>query len=407
VSENPTVGIVDNDQSMREQFADLVATVEDEAFGRRPAACLIKGRRDGMTLKNTLGAGTRLSGVEATRTAEFRGGSYNAIGMFVDRAPVDECRACPFERSEASDTAARPPRCSRALTHSIVAGRTLLSDDIQEELRSDDNSMRAGLMPAEISFEEVAVCVGALIAQVTGSSRIEQFGRTCTLYPGDWCLIEARHSFECRTFDERNECLIMRLEGPFETGQLTTLRQAASRRCSSAFGLSRILMQSIIEAVHQTDRMHPCRRTRLKKALINMTWDAVREQLDSPLVPVHRNITGARIKAHIEQNLVDPELSVNRIATSCGMSIRTAHRAFESDPAGSVSGYIRMRRLSHCAASLRDPNQAHRSITDICFSCGFNSTSHFSRLFKENFGVSPREYRTRPVSVSGTHSLAA
>src|SRR4029453_1756990 len=114
-----------------------------------------------------------------------------------------------------------------------------------------------------------------------------------------------------------------------------TLRQAASRRCLSAFGLSRILMQSIIEAVHQTDRMHPCRRTRLKKALINMTWDAVREQLDSPLVPVHRNITVARIKAHIEQNLVDPELSVNRIATSCGMSIRTAHRAFESDPAGS------------------------------------------------------------------------
>ena len=56
--------------------------------------------------------------------------------------------------------------------------------------------------------------------------------------------------------------------------------------------------------------------------------------------------------------------------------------------------YKSHRRLSHCAASLRDPSQAHRSITDICFSYGFNSTSHFSRLFKERFGIAPRDYRS-------------
>ena len=52
-----------------------------------------------------------------------------------------------------------------------------------------------------------------------------------------------------------------------------------------------------------------------------------------------------------------------------------------------------MRRVERCADDLRDPGQAHRPITDICFSWGFNSTSHFSRLFKERFGVTPRGYR--------------
>jgi len=75
------------------------------------------------------------------------------------------------------------------------------------------------------------------------------------------------------------------------------------------------------------------------------------------------------------------------------MSLRSVHRAFATDPAGSASRYVWMRRVERCADDLRDPGQAHRPITDICFSWGFNSTSHFSRLFKERFGVTPRGYR--------------
>jgi AraC-like DNA-binding protein len=201
--------------------------------------------------------------------------------------------------------------------------------------------------------------------------------------------------------------LILRLEGSFEPQKLLLLRQSGTRRCSSRSGLSRILLRLITEATDQADRLHPCHRTRLKRAIIETIWDAAREQLDAPLAPVHRDVTSARVKAYIERHLADPELSVNSIAASCAMSVRTIHRAFESDPAGSVSDYIWARRLRHCAASLRDPIQVHRSITDVCFSWGFNSTSHFSRLFKERFGVSPREYRTGQDSVAGTQSLAA
>jgi AraC family transcriptional regulator, positive regulator of tynA and feaB len=51
------------------------------------------------------------------------------------------------------------------------------------------------------------------------------------------------------------------------------------------------------------------------------------------------------------------------------------------------------RRLIRCAEALRDPSRAHLSVTDICFSYGFSSSSHFSRLFKDRFGVPPVRYR--------------
>ncbi|MGO9397191.1 MAG: helix-turn-helix domain-containing protein [Xanthobacteraceae bacterium] len=69
------------------------------------------------------------------------------------------------------------------------------------------------------------------------------------------------------------------------------------------------------------------------------------------------------------------------------------HRHFAEDPAGSVSRYLWQRRLIRCTEALRDPSQAHRSITDVCFLYGFSSSSHFSRLFKDQFGVSPIQYR--------------
>lgn len=60
---------------------------------------------------------------------------------------------------------------------------------------------------------------------------------------------------------------------------------------------------------------------------------------------------------------------------------------------GSVSSYLWKRRVVQCAAALKNPQEMHRSITDIALSWGFSSSSHFSRVFRSTLGVSPRSYR--------------
>ena len=124
-----------------------------------------------------------------------------------------------------------------------------------------------------------------------------------------------------------------------------------------------------------------------------MTWDALREQIETPPVIGYRDERSIRVKAYIDSQLADPELNVERIAHACNISVRGLRRLFAEDPTGSVSRYLWCRRLIRCAEALRDPSQAHRSITDVCFSYGFTSSSHFSRLFKDRFGVPPVRYR--------------
>ncbi|HJS38659.1 MAG TPA: AraC family transcriptional regulator [Burkholderiales bacterium] len=42
---------------------------------------------------------------------------------------------------------------------------------------------------------------------------------------------------------------------------------------------------------------------------------------------------------------------------------------------------------------LEDPREATRTITSILLGAGFSSAAHFSRLFRQRYGASPREWR--------------
>ena len=57
------------------------------------------------------------------------------------------------------------------------------------------------------------------------------------------------------------------------------------------------------------------------------------------------------------------------------------------------STYLRTRRLERCRLDLTSPMFASLSISEICFRWGFNGSAHFSRAFKDRYGVSPRDYR--------------
>jgi AraC-like DNA-binding protein len=59
-------------------------------------------------------------------------------------------------------------------------------------------------------------------------------------------------------------------------------------------------------------------------------------------------------------------------------------------------------RLEACRRELGDPQQGHRSISDIAFGWGFNDAAHFSRAFRERFGLSPREWRASNSSTRRT-----
>ena len=232
-----------------------------------------------------------------------------------------------------------------------------------------------------------------LMFQVSGSCRVEQQASSCTLRPDDWCLVDTGSPFHISSLSIHNENLSLRLERPSDPEVLALFARGIGHRWRGTTGVSRILEATVKETFNQMNCLRHIGDAGLERAIAGMAWHALREQVEAPPVLGHDDVQRARIKTFIESRLDDPELSVDAIAQACGMSIRSVHRAFETEPGGSVSNYVWIRRLSRCAAELRNPGQAHRPITEVCFAWGFNSTSHFSRLFKERFGVTPREYR--------------
>jgi AraC-like DNA-binding protein len=114
---------------------------------------------------------------------------------------------------------------------------------------------------------------------------------------------------------------------------------------------------------------------------------AITRRSRNPLL-IRRN----QAKSFIDRNFGISDLSVAAIAGSLKVSQRYLQMAFEGDTVSPLQ-YLRERRLNACARLLRDPRQRGRSITEISFSCGFNSSAHFSTQFRLKYGLSPREYR--------------
>lgn len=99
-----------------------------------------------------------------------------------------------------------------------------------------------------------------------------------------------------------------------------------------------------------------------------------------------------RIYAFIEEHLSDPQLSPTLVARSNHLSIRYLHKLFETQGM-TVAAWIRECRLERCRNDLLDPGLRAQSVSYIAARRGFPEPSHFSRVFRQAYGVPPSEYR--------------
>lgn len=110
-----------------------------------------------------------------------------------------------------------------------------------------------------------------------------------------------------------------------------------------------------------------------------------------------RTLTLNRIQHYIISNLADPALNPQTIAGGNGITPRYLHHLFE-DVGTSVSNWIKTRRLERCRDDIHCSQATGRSITEVAYAWGFNNPSHFSKAFKKQFGLSPRDYRRRAAA---------
>ncbi|NUW30657.1 helix-turn-helix domain-containing protein [Nonomuraea sp. SMC257] len=99
-----------------------------------------------------------------------------------------------------------------------------------------------------------------------------------------------------------------------------------------------------------------------------------------------------RVDAFIEEHLGDPGLDPAAVAAAHHVSLRQLHRLFEPRSA-TVAAWIRHRRLERCRRDLADPALSGVPVSGVAAHWGLPGAAHFSRLFRQAYGMPPAEYR--------------
>ncbi|MCO6005337.1 helix-turn-helix domain-containing protein [Actinoallomurus purpureus] len=151
------------------------------------------------------------------------------------------------------------------------------------------------------------------------------------------------------------------------------------------------LLLAQLDALGETAGTLTCKAAKRAR---NATLHLIRGILDAELSSEARSShMRSRAERYIDRNLRDPSLDPNTIAKDLGVSLRTLHRTFaESDE--SVMAYVRRQRLDHARIEMSTQDSSV-TIAYLAARWQFSDAAHFSRAFRQRFGLTPTQYRKR------------
>jgi len=99
----------------------------------------------------------------------------------------------------------------------------------------------------------------------------------------------------------------------------------------------------------------------------------------------------AEVIEYVNTNYAEP-IRAEQLARLIGVSVSQLNRKFAKVMGKSPIRYLVSVRVNKAINRLINTDD---SVTEICFSCGFNNQTYFNRQFKAITGFSPRDYRNR------------
>ncbi|WP_270934204.1 helix-turn-helix domain-containing protein [Falsiroseomonas oryzae] len=199
-------------------------------------------------------------------------------------------------------------------------------------------------------------------------------------------------SLDAVFFSERSDIEWLCLFVPREVVPEIGIALHASRDTPLESGMGRILAAYLTQLAAEVPT--------LDASEVPRVVESARAMIAASLVPSADAMAAAgatidstqisRVKALIRQNLGSAVLGPERLCRLAGVSRSRLYRMFE--PHGGVAHYIQSERLRAVSRALADPMD-NRTISAIAEDIGFFDSSAFSRLFRQRFGCTPRDFR--------------
>lgn len=97
-----------------------------------------------------------------------------------------------------------------------------------------------------------------------------------------------------------------------------------------------------------------------------------------------------KVREIVEANFINYEFSVEQLCKLIFMSHSQLHRKLDALTGCSPNKFIRIVRLNKAKELLTNPSL---SIAAIALDCGYNDPGYFARIFKQEMGITPQEWR--------------
>ena len=95
------------------------------------------------------------------------------------------------------------------------------------------------------------------------------------------------------------------------------------------------------------------------------------------------------VMQYIREHINEP-LNREMLAAVAGFSVPHFHRVFTAHVGESAASYVRRLRLERAGRKLR---MGAVNITEVALAAGYDTHAAFSKAFKQQFNLSPREFR--------------
>lgn len=279
---------------------------------------------------------------------------------------------------------------SEARSEGVFRGRLVHCDAGDVKLcRLSASSHRVARTPDLIRQDDRGFL--KVVFQIEGSTWFEQGGRKTLLSPGEWSIYDTMKSYTVSNTSDIEQLVLLVPREKVLAAHLNP-DELLVQRYDARAGIGRLAGELMHRAFEEIESCSAESAETIGDAVAQLLRQSLMERAGKPTSLSLREALRDRIKTYIQRNLRDPDLSIDRIAAALRCSKRNLHKAFSSDGV-TISDSIWRLRLEHCRRDLVSPACAWKSITEIAYSWGFSSATHFSKAFREAYGTSPKLYR--------------